>query len=346
MALKKLTYGGLALAAGLTLTLAATPATAVTSTHTFKVNTMTTTDSATVDSNSTAGDDGGHLAITPDVLLRDGDNEIYSYNKSTLVAIGGSLDSDRANELFSDLATEIAYEFLIDGDGNITGAYELDGDGNRTATQLTFSELIPTGNDDDWVGASGAGQVAFWNGTTGDIWVVSLPSGTITKVTGQSVFTDFTFAPAQQGEGSTIGQAGILEFDCTTYTFVLVGPSVDGGQDNVTRYNTSTAASEIVLAAGANDDTDIDTLMVSPSGSRWYAHSEGETPSMFGIVTDGMEEPIVAGDATFTSESICADAPVLPDTGVSENAGIWAAVAALIAGLGVAGVFVARRRQA
>ena len=46
------------------------------------------------------------------------------------------------------------------------------------------------------------------------------------------------------------------------------------------------------------------------------------------------------------SESICADAPVLPDTGVSENAGIWAAVAALIAGLGVAGVFVARRRQA
>jgi LPXTG-motif cell wall-anchored protein len=342
MALKKIAYGGLALAAGLTLTLAATPATAVTSTHTFKVNIMTTDDSATVDSDSTAGDDGGHLAITPDVLLRDGDNDIYSYNKSTLVAIGATADSSNANELFSDLATEIAYEFIVDNDGNITGAYELDGDGNRTATQLTFSEIIPTANDDDWVGASGAGQVAFWHGTTGDIWVVSLPSGTLTKVTGKSLFTDFPVAPAKNGEGSTIHQAGILEFDCTAYSFLLMD---DGeGQDSITRYNTSTGASEIVLAAGPNDDTDIDTLMVSPSGSRWYAHSEGVTPSMFGIVTDGMEEPIVAGDATFTTESICADA--LPDTGVSENAGIWAAVAALIAGLGVAGVFVARRRQA
>ena len=39
-------------------------------------------------------------------------------------------------------------------------------------------------------------------------------------------------------------------------------------------------------------------------------------------------------------------APALPDTGVSENAGIWAASAALIAGLGIAAVFMARRRKA
>jgi LPXTG-motif cell wall-anchored protein len=345
--MKKLAFGGLALAAGLTLTLAATPATAVTSTSTFKVNTMTTSSSAVVNADPTSGDDGGYLAVTPDVLLRDGDDEIYSYNKTTLVAVGGGFDSSNSNSLFSDLTTEIAYEFITTPDG-FTGAYELDGTGNRTATQLTFTETIPAGNGDAWVGGSGAGQVAFWNGTTGDIWVVSLPAGTITKVTGQSLFSAFVNDPASNGEGGLMRQAGILEFDCTAYSFVLV----DGDTKSGTRYNTATATTEVVIPAGPNDDGDIDTIMVSPSNSRWYAHAENPAPgptSVFGIDTTDLSEPIASGAATFTSEAICgapAPAPVLPDTGMSENAGIWAASAALIAGLGVAGVFMARRRQA
>jgi LPXTG-motif cell wall-anchored protein len=341
MDIKKLAFGGLAVAAGLTLTLSATPAMAVTSTHTFKVDTMTITNSASIDADGTSGDDGGYLAVTTDVLLRDGDDEVHTYNKTTLAAIASS-DVDNNNELFSDLATETAYEFVLGGDG-FTGAIELDADGNETATEFAFSETIPTENGDEWVAGNGAGQVAFWNGTTGDIWVVSLPSGTVTKVTGKSLFADFDVPPADNSESSSsLWQAGILEFDCTNYNFLLLD---DGdGADNATRFNTADATSEIVLAAGADDDTDIDTLMVSPSDSRWYAHSEGTTTTVFGIDTEGDDEPIVTADATFTTESICADA--LPDTGVSENSGIWAASAALIAGLGVAGVFMARRRQA
>lgn len=346
MAIKNLAYGGLALAAGLTLTLSVTPALAVTSTNTFKVNTMTTDSSAVVNADPTSGDDGGFLAVTPDVLLRDGDNEIYSYDKNTLVAIGGSLDSSKNNELYSDLATETAYEFIKDNDSNYSGAYELDGNGDRTATQLTFSEAIPVGNEDDWVGASGAGQVAFWNGTTGDIWVVSLPSGTLTKVTGKLHFSAFENEPASNGEGSNLRQAGILEFDCTDFSFLLI----DSDTESVTRYNATSGTTEVIIPAGPNDRSDIDTIMVSPSNSRWYVHSENSSPgptSVLGIVTTDISEPIVSGAATFTTEAICADAaPVLPDTGVSENAGIWAASAALIAGLGVAGVFMARRRQA
>ena len=56
---------------------------------------------------------------------------------------------------------------------------------------------------------------------------------------------------------------------------------------------------------------------------------------------------LVGLDNCVVNWGVCTDpAPVLPDTGVSENAGIWAASAALIAALGVAGVFVARRRKA
>jgi LPXTG-motif cell wall-anchored protein len=339
MEMKKLAFGGLAVAAGLTLTLSATPAMAVTSTTSFKVTSMTTTNPLTVDADATSGDDGGFLAITTDVLLRDGDDEVYSYNKSTLVAVGGSLTALNDNDLFSDLATATAYEFITDGDG-YTGAFVLDAAGNRTATELTFSELIPVGNDDDWVGASGAGQVAFWNGTTGDIWVVSLPAGTITKVTGQSLFSAFAVEPADNGEGTDLMQAGILEYNCTAYSFLLMDSSPDA---NLVRYNAADATDELILEGDASSD--IDTIMVSPTDSRWYVHSEDEGGSVFGIDVSALDEPIVSGDAVTTSGA-CADTPTLPDTGVSENAGIWAASAALIAGLGVAGVFMARRRQA
>jgi LPXTG-motif cell wall-anchored protein len=340
MEMKKLAFGGLAVAAGLTLTLSATPAMAVTSTTSFKVTSMTTDNSVTVDANATSGDDGGFLAITTDVLLRDGDTEVYSYNKSTLVAVGGSLTALKANDLFSDLATATAYEFITSDDG-YTGAFVLDAAGNRTATELTFSEVIPVGNDRDWVGASGAGQVAFWNGITGDIWVVSLPAGTITKVTGQSLFSAFAVEPAKfNGEGTDLMQAGILEYNCTAYSFLLMDGSVDA---NLVRYNVADATDELILEG--DDNSDIDTIMVSPTDSRWYVHTEDAGSSVFGIDVSGLSEPIVAGDAVTTSGA-CADTPTLPDTGMSENAGIWAASAALIAGLGVAGVFMARRRQA
>ena len=56
---------------------------------------------------------------------------------------------------------------------------------------------------------------------------------------------------------------------------------------------------------------------------------------------------LVGLDNCVANFDLCtAPAPVLPDTGVSANAGIWAASAALIAGLGIAGVFLARRRKA
>lgn len=73
---------------------------------------------------------------------------------------------------------------------------------------------------------------------------------------------------------------------------------------------------EIVLASVAASDPNYDTLLV------------------------GLDNCVANWD-------VCTDpAPELPNTGVSENVGIWAASAALIAALGVAGVFMARRRKA
>jgi LPXTG-motif cell wall-anchored protein len=337
MEMKKLAFGGLAVAAGLTLTLSATPAMAVTSTINFKVTSMTTDNALAVDTDPSAGDDGGYLAITTDVLLREGDSDVHAYNKSSLAAVG-TTDVTGDNELFSDLATSTAYDFILSNDG-FTGATALDAAGNLTSTVLTFSETIPTENGDEWVAGSGAGQVAFWNGTTGDIWVVSLPAGTITKVTGQSTFADFTDSPGNYNEADTnLFQAGILEYNCTAYSFLLMDSSEE---PNLSRFNVADATQEVMLAG--DSDTDIDTIMVSPTDSRWYVHTEGGG-TVFGIPAAG-SEPMVSGDAVTTSEAICAD-PTLPDTGVSANAGIWAASAALIAGLGVAGVFMARRRQA
>ena len=349
---KKLAFGGLVLSSGLALIISATPAWAVTtasvtatSTHSFKVDTMTTNNPAFVASNNTAGDDGGFLAVTPDVLLRDGDDEVYAFNKTTLDAVGGGLTSSNSNSLFSDLTSETAYEFIFQNSEGYTGAYELDEDGNRTATELTFSETIPTENGDVWVAASGAGQVAFWNGSAGEIWVVSLPSGTITKVTGKSTFGAYDFAPKNNREGtSSLFQAGVLEYDCSNYEFLLI----DSETESIARYDSSTSAREVVLPeeAANTSNADSDAIMVSPGSARWYAHTEFGMASAFGIdMGDGLsDEPIVSGDATFTSEANCGGS-ALPDTGVSEYAGIWAASAALVAGLGFAGIFMSRRRH-
>ncbi len=315
----------------------------VTSSYSFKVDSMTTTNGTAVDTVSTAGDDGGFVAVTPSVVIRDGDLATYTYSLTTLADVGPTdIGSGTDDEIFTDLATETAYVLPEDINGEYDHAVALDADGNVTATEITFSEVIPTENGDSWGAASGAGQIAFWNWTTGNLYVVSIPSGKVSIVSVSTIddFTGVQPADNSESDGALMFQS-VLEYDCTGYSIVTYDTD-----DNFSRFNLADATTEVVLA-GDGTNIDVDNLVVSPSADRWYFHAEesGETTD-FGIDVNGMSEQLVSADATSTvTADACKDAePELPNTGVDvTQAGILAGGALALAVAGVALVVIRRR---
>ena len=348
IATKRALAGVSALALGVGLAaFSSVAANATTSTYSFKVDTLTTTNGTAHDAKPIAGDDDGYLATTSGVLLLDGQDALASFNLATLADIGATTTTTDDGEIFSDFASGKAYYMAkqnTGGDDFFDSALELDADGNPTSTTVTFSESIPVVNGaDDWYLASGAGQVGFWNGTTGELYLVSLPSGTVTKVTvsAESVY-DVDVADNSENDSDLL-QAGVLNYDCAAGTYGFVG--TDSNNDISTWDLNSTTRTETL--ENVDDQSDSDTLTVSPANNKWFIHTENndgedDWTSFFGVDITGMEEPIVAADATFTMTD-CAAA--LPDTGVDATQGGLLAVGAGAAAL--AGVlFVVIRRRA
>jgi hypothetical protein len=323
-------------------------ANATTSTWSFKVDTITTANGSAVDTSSSAGDDGGFLATTSSVLLRQGDENVSSYNLTTLADIANTT-ANVDGVLFSDFATNKAYSMDIQntgGDDFFDSAWELDANGDPTTTKVTFSESIPEANGDDWYMGSGAGQVGFWNGTTGELWLVSIPSGTVTKVT-VSVPSDYDFGVADNNESdSDIIQAGVLNYDCVSGKYGYVG--TDENSD-ISVWDLS-GTDRTMLLENVDSQSDSDTITVSPANGKWYNHTENDGgdndwTSFYGFDITGMQEPLIQADATFTSSEACPAA--LPDTGVdSMQAGLMAVGASVLALAGVAFVVIRRRANA
>jgi len=350
-ATKRVLAGASALALGVGLTaFSSLAAHAATSTYSFKVDTLTTTNGSAHDAEPNAGDDDGYLATTSGVLLLDGQESVASFNLTTLADIAattGPTDHGDDGEMFSDFASGKAYYMAVQntgGDSFFDSAIELDADGNRTSTTVTFSESIPEGNGDDWYMASGAGQVGFWNGTTGELYLVSLPSGTVTtvEVSAESVY-DVGVADHSENDSDLL-QSGVLNYDCAgAYGFV----GTDENNDISTWDLNATTRTETL--GNVDNHSDSDTLTVSPANNKWYIHTENndggdDWTSFFGVDITGMQEPIVAADATTTSEACDA---ALPDTGVdSTQAGLMAVGAGVLALAGVAFVVIRRRANA
>ena len=322
-------------------------ANATTSTYSFKVDTLTTTNATAHDADPTAGDDDGYLATTSSVLILDGQNAVASYNLTTLADIAVTTTTTAKGEVFSDFASGKAYYMAVQNTGSdyfFDSALELDADGNPTSTTVTFSESIPEANGDDWYLASGAGQVGFWNGTTGELYLVSLPSGTVTtvEVSAESVY-DVGVANNSENDSDLL-QSGVLNYDCATGTYGFVGTDENG---DISTWDLNTTDRTVTLI---NDDSqsDSDTLTVSPTSNKWYIHTENDNgeddwTSFFGVDITGMSEPIVSADATFTTSEACPAA--LPDTGVdATQAGLTAVGAGVLALAGVAFVVIRRRK--
>lgn len=325
----------LALTAGITAVGSASAMAAVTSSYSFKINSMSTTGVIGIDANPTSGDDGGFLAVTSGVLLRDGDTDTFSYNRTTLADVAAT-DADLGDdEIFTDLATETAY-VMQDDYASLTA---LDADGNLTETDVSLSEEIPLRNDDDWVAANGAGQLAFWNATIGDLYLVSLPSGLV-NIVETSTAADFTGVSPDLSNGEndfSISYSGVLEYDCTNYSIVMMDTDA-----NFSRFGLSSATQETLADTGVGY-LDNDTLIVSTTANRWYQNNEDDGENtVLGVNVSAFEEPILSGAATMTlTPNVCSDP--LADTGVSNAQTV--SLAALAGVMALAGVAIVARRR-
>lgn len=314
--------------------------------ETWGITSLTLDNGIVINSSGTSGDDGGFIATMQDTFMLNMASA-YTYDSATLDPI--ATNDAGSNEAYisqvSDLKSAIAYQLEVDtGTDLLTDMTELDQDGNLTTNVISLSSSVDLSNDNVYL-MSGFGFVALWNYTLATLTIID-PDGTVTVLTGTNAATDFSPQPADHSEDSDYFQAeGVVEFDGTDYWFV----TMDGNND-VSRFNITGNTDQEVLATNVDDWSDSDTLNVSTCSDKWYTHTEnnmGHT-SYFGEDVDGNDEPVLAFDATFSSASSCGAAPdpVLPDTGISANEGVWAAAAGLLAGIGIAGFAIARRRKA
>ena len=331
-----------ALALGVSLSVGA--ASAAYAVDTWTITGLSLDNPVVVDTDNTAGDDGGFLGITETLVLRDGDTSVYSYDLSTLADVAAT-DGDTSFTLASDIKTAKSYQIETPNDNLIVQLEELDADGNVTATVITLSESIDVSSS-EWFMISGFGWLGMWEWMDGILKIIDPTTGTVTTLTGVNQLTDFSPAPEEnQGEGTGMfDAAGVGMFDGTDYWFVASDDNADISKFNITGTATST-----VMLENAGGGGDTDNFMVSTCSNRFYMHDESPGSSWFGQDTSSMSEALLSADATFSesSEGACPNAPAptpepeLPNTGVDAGAGF--ALFALLAGFGIVALTMARR---
>jgi LPXTG-motif cell wall-anchored protein len=330
----------LSLGAGLALGTAST-AYAV---DTWTITGLTLDNAVVINAADTAGDDGGFLAVTQKYVLLDGDTSVFAYDLATLADFAATDVPDSADPNFniaSDLKTNTAY--LLEDNEGLSALLPLDVDGNVTATPVTLSETINLAGS--WFVISGFGWIGFWEFDQGVLMFVDPTTGTVTTHPGGvHVLSDYAPEPAEPGEDTgQIKASGVGMFDGRDYW--LVANDANG---DISKFVLTTDVDQAVMlenSSASAEEADSDNFTISTCSNRFYTQDESPGEEWFGQNTTGMGEALLTADATFSSAGTCPTSagPELPNTGVDVGAGV--ALAALLAGLGVALFVVVRRRQ-
>ncbi|MBI5773715.1 MAG: hypothetical protein HZA89_08235 [Verrucomicrobia bacterium] len=231
-----------------------------TDTNWFRILSLTTNNTVTVDHDSLTSDDRGGIALSPTQVFVTGDSSTARFAAADLT--GGASVGYLHDGLVSDLKTEVVYSLangtnLIGASGGtVTSLVQLDGaTGAATTNGITLSASISMSSSSGVF--AGYGRIVLHNGSR--VYNIDLPSGSVTDLGAMAM-------PAHRGSESWAFW-GIAEFFGTN-TYLVYVNSTNILRTRVPSGVTSTLASFVNLS-------DMATITFSPARNRWYFHHEG-----------------------------------------------------------------------
>ncbi len=283
----------------------------------FRIDSLGTTNSATVDHNDITGDDRGGIAVTSNYIYICGDDSVARYDLN----LQNGINLPKADGLFSDLGTGQLYSLyntykgLPDVDNMdsiyVTHLVALTPTLSIGTSTITLSDSIAFGRDQNSNFQSGIfagnGFLVIYSAPKHTWYSVNLQTGQVNKL-GKLANPEF-----YQSESWSVW--GVAEFN-GTYSVLY-------------RDNNFSEIKRRVLPAGTpttvkafSDVSDLASFTYAPWNHRWYMHYEGS--GQFG----GTDETLVyaaaddsTGSTVFSTIDCPAKATVLVDpcTSVEET---------------------------
>lgn len=257
----------------------------------LEVTNFLTTNFLVVDHNSSTGDDRGGIAITPNYVYINGDNNCARYDAANL-ANGISLPM--RDGIFSDLGTGKVWSFYnttsnqdpSNPAGFIADAIiELDASLAFTSNIIPLDMPLTLGGGSQSMILAGNGAVGLMNGVDDHFYVVDIDQGHVEDV-GLSSISSYG--------SENWADWGILEYSCSGYSILY-----RDFNSNIVRQNMPSLTTTIV-STFPNGVSDMASFTYSPWHNRWYFHYEGSSTT-FG----GSSETLGYADATATPSISC-----------------------------------------
>jgi len=226
--------------------------------------------------NSVIGDDHGGIAVTPTNVFLDGDDSLGRWALDLTGAVNASLagtTTDIRDAMVTNFHGSTVWSLATATDlagrpgGDITRLVQLDAMGVPTTTVITLSQTIhltnttPSGGN---VGLfSGWDEIAIYDAQTDPhVWLISLPSGTVTDLGAMATLDHQTC--------ENWAYWGIVEnFGGHHY---LVARNSSDAPPTIDRHLVPT--DEVTTISTFTDLSDMCTISLSPTLSRWYFHHE------------------------------------------------------------------------
>ena len=256
------------------------------SVQSFYLNSMSSTNSYSLEHSSYAGDDRGGIAVTSFYYYYTGDSYTVRY---TMPGLTSPTSCTRRDGIFSDLGSGTLYT-LWNGStdpvyGTNTSSYTvssfrtLNSDLSYGSVYVTLSSSVTMTQGNSAIYA-GANFVILQSGTT--FYRVDLPSGTVTNMGSYSI---------NRYPSESWATWGIAEKNGTTYSVLYRETSTQ----NISRLNLSTGSS--ASFASFTSLSDMCSFTYAPWYNRWYFHHEGTSQFRSGDETAGY------ADASHTTSS-------------------------------------------
>jgi LPXTG-motif cell wall-anchored protein len=289
-------------------------------TNNFSITTLTTDNDYAEDGET---DDNGPISITSTHVLWNSEDGVEAYAIADLSnPTVTDVDEDDGEHMFTNIKTATAHYLIgteVDSTAVITGIGSIDDDGtSSSAAVIDLSEDIvistaSNGADIDLCNllGSGYGHLVIWDYCVGKMWNIDLPSGTVTVTEGVNTSADLQGVPTNDyNEGTQwFNQFGVVEHVDGEYSMV-VGRE-DEGNDPVAiaRFAITDPAGTVEDILPLTGAPDFWNFAVNVEAELWCTHIEGGSDDLDS--SDGLEEPTICADATFSV------ADYLPSTGAN-----------------------------
>jgi hypothetical protein len=239
----------------------------------FQLSTIANTGVVNVNSQVSAGDDHGGIAVTPNYVYYVGN----SYTARYTADLSSYTTFSLREGIFSDLASGQLYTFWNTNYNNFYSSTSITSNINAIRTMdaslnygstITLSQSINAGNSS--MVFTGSGFVVLYSGNNQHFYKIELPSGTVTDLGAYNLYNI-------KVNSESWASWGIAECNGTGHSFLLrTATNTVVGTTNgaITRFDLNSQSFSVASSFSSLNLSSMACITYSPWHSRWYYQAE------------------------------------------------------------------------